>query len=226
MKMSVGCICCGPCDCSDYENTPEEIDVTLSGLYDGSDCDTCSNLNGSFTFTDPLVLTDAGGKFLGNGWYPLGWASSTFVYPRAADVPSGTTRACVWKYEADDACSWSYTVGTGIPYDYITQIMGYYGMLLARFKISDTEYIWRIIIQYEFFLRCEVFGGQIDTVEDGWYWETTKTSNTCELTGSETWTANFPNNSPLLSVTCGYTTNAFLSDYCGGSLTLTSAATA
>tara|TARA_R110000824_G_C15050968_1_gene661433 strand:+ start:186 stop:875 length:690 start_codon:yes stop_codon:yes gene_type:complete len=226
LKLSAGCQCCGPCDCSDYENTPEEIDVTLSGLYDGDDCDTCSYLNDSFTLTDPLVITDEGGRFTGDGWYDVTWATNINVYARAADVPTGTTKACVWKYQADTACSWSYSVGTGIPYDYVTQKMGYYGMLLARFKISSTEYIWRIIILYQLEIRCTVFGTTIDSVEDSWYWETTKTSNTCELTGSETWTPNFPSNSPLLSVTCGYTTNASLSDYCSGSLTLDSAETA
>ena len=194
--------------------TPTEFDVSFTGLENGSDCDICENLVGDFTLTDPVQITSG---FDDDGWSGDDWS-------RAADVPYGTTHACVWKYENIDYCEWSYSSGSAP--DDVTKRFDFRGFLLARFRISDTEYTWRIIILYQLTLSCEVMGmGDEAWVNSGWYWEHGENNPKCTLNGLESWTANFPTASPLLSVYCSDTHEANFSDWCNYTLTLTSVET-
>jgi len=201
--------------------TPTEVDLTFTGLENGSDCDICEDLVGDFTLTDPVQITTASDPtiFDSDGWSGDAWS-------RAADVPSGTTHACVWKYENIDYCEWTYSSGSSPPMDDIVKRFDIRGILIARFRISDTEYTWRIIILYQLTLSCEVMGmGDEASVNSGWYWEHGENNPKCTLNGLESWTANFPTASPLLSVYCSDTHEANFSDWCDYTLTLTSAET-
>ena len=196
--------------------TPAEVDLTFTGLENGSNCDICEDLVGDFTLTDPVQITSG---FDDDGWSGDDWS-------RAADVPSGTTHACVWKYVNIDYCEWTYSSGSSPPLDDIVKRFDIRGILIARFRITDTDYKWRIIILYELKLTCEVMGmGDEALVNSGWYWEHGENNPKCTLNGSETWTAYFPAASPLLSVYCSDTHEADFSDWCDYTLVLTNAET-
>ena len=208
--------------------TPAEYDITLDGLYNGDDCDICEDLVGDFTLTDPIQLTDAGGRFNADGWYPVGWGTGGQYSAQTEDVPYGTTSACVWKYEADEGCQWSETVDNGMGGGtYLTYTFHWWGFLLARFKISDTDYKWRLIVLYELTLGCnDGFGTVVSSVNDGWYWEYGTNNPECALDGEESWTAYFPNDSPLLECdTFMSQSEAEFSDFCNYELTLTNVET-
>ena len=199
--------------------TPAEVDLTFTGLENGSNCDICEDLVGDFTLTDPVQLTDAGGRFTADGWSGDTWS-------RAADVPSGTTHACVWKYVNIDNCYWNYNSGSSPPLDYITKRFDIRGILIARFRITDTDYKWRIIILYQLKVSCTVMGFSDEAlVNSGWYWEHGENNPKCILNGLESWTANFPAASPLLSVYCSDTHEANFSDWCDFTLVLNNAET-
>ena len=203
-------------------DTPEEVEITLDGLYNGTDCDICEDLVGDFTLNSPIQLTDEGGRFTADGWYPIDWGTGSTNAARTADVPSGTTHACVWKYEADEHCSWTESVENSFGYfTTITYRFDWWGFLLARFRISSTVYKWRLIVLYELTLECDDgFGGEIDRVNSGWYWEHGENNPTCAMTGSESWTAYFPEDMPLLGVACDDPFEAEFSDFCDYTLTL------
>ena len=199
--------------------TPAEVDISFTGLENGSNCDICEDLVGDFTLTDPVQLTDADGRFDSDGWSGDTWS-------RAADVPSGTTHACVWKYVNIDYCEWTYSSGSSPPLDDIVKRFDIRGILIARFRITDTDYKWRIIILYQLKLTCEVMGmGDEALVNSGWYWEHGENNPKCTLNGLESWTANFPTASPLLSVYCSDTHEANFSDWCDFTLVLNNAET-
>tara|TARA_R110002020_G_scaffold276067_1_gene491336 strand:- start:601 stop:1770 length:1170 start_codon:yes stop_codon:yes gene_type:complete len=188
-------------------DTPEEVEITLDGLYNGTDCDICEDLVGDFTLTDPVQITEG---FDADGW-------SGDAYSRAADVPYGTTHACVWKYETNKNCSWSYSSGD----DVVTKSFSWAGYLLARFRIAATDYEWRLIVLYKLELECSSdFGTDEDEVNSGWYWEHGENNPTCAMTGSESWTAYFPEDMPLLNAYCYDTHEAEFSDFCDYTLTL------
>jgi len=196
--------------------TPAEFDLVLAGLENGSNCDICTDLVGDFTLTDPVQITSG---FDSDGWSGDDWS-------RAADVPSGTTHACVWKYVNIDYCEWSYSSGSSPPLDDIVKRFDIRGILLARFRITETDYKWRIIILYELKLTCEVMGmGDEDYINSGWYWEHGENNPKCTLNGEESWTSYFPTASPLLSVYCNDTHEADFDDWCDYTLTLTSVET-
>lgn len=196
--------------------TPAEVDVSFTGLENGSDCDICEDLVGNFTLTNPVQITSG---FTTDGWSGDAWS-------RAADVPSGTTHACVWKYVNIDYCEWTYSTGSTPPMDDIVKRFDIRGLLVARFRISDTEFKWRIIILYQLFLSCEVMGFTDEAlVNSGWYWEHGENNPKCTLNGLESWTANFPTASPLLSVYCSDTHEANFGDWCDFTLILNSAET-
>jgi len=201
--------------------TPDEFDITFTGLENGLNCDICEDLVGDFTLTDPVQLTDADGRFDSDGWMP-----GTDDWSRAADVPSGATHACVWRYDNIDNCYWNYTSGSSPPLDFIVKRFDIRGILLARFRLSDTEFKWRIIILYQLKMSCEVMGmGDEALVNSGWYWEHGENNPKCTLSGLESWTANFPAASPLLEVYCSDTHEANFSDWCDFTLILNKAET-
>tara|TARA_R110002020_G_scaffold175625_1_gene367600 strand:- start:388 stop:1593 length:1206 start_codon:yes stop_codon:yes gene_type:complete len=203
--------------------TPAEVEISLDGLYNGSDCDICEDLVGDFTLNSPIQLTDEGGRFTADGWYPISWGTGSTNVARTADVPSGTTHACVWKYEADEHCSWTESVENSMGgFTTLTYRFDWWGYLLARFRISSSEYKWRLIVLYELRFECnDGFGGVIDRVNSGWYWEHDVTSPDCILTGDESWDAIFPEDLPLLEVTCDDPHEAEFTDFCNYTLTLT-----
>ena len=204
--------------------TPAEVDINLTGLENGPDCEICDELVGDFTLTEPIQLTDTGGRFNADGWYPTNWGTGSGTYARTADVPYGTTRACVWKYEADEGCSWTESVPRGDGFfTTMTYTFHWWGFLVARFKISDTDYKWRLIVLYELTLTCnDGFGGVVSRVNDGWYWEYGNNNSSCILNGSESWTPYFPAAAPLLTVDCDDTHEANFSDWCDYTLVLNS----
>ena len=199
--------------------TPAEFDISFTGLENGSDCDICEDLVGDFTLTDPIQLTDADGRFDSDGWSGDAWS-------RAADVPSGTTHACVWKYDAAEYCSWTESHGSTPP-ETIIHRFDFQGFLLARFRLSDVDYKWRIIVLYQLELSCGDHMGiyEVDYSNSGWYWEHGENNPKCTLNGLESWTANFPAASPLLNVYCHNTWEADFSDWCNFTLVLNSAET-
>lgn len=201
--------------------TPAEVDITLDGLVNGADCDICEELVGTFTLTDPYQVSTADDptRFENDGWAGAGAVGD---WARAADVPYGTTHACIWKYDSIDYCEWDYYADM----DFITKRLDIRGILLVRFRITSTDYKWRIIILYQLKLTCDS-GFHIDEalVNSGWYWEYENDTPSCTLTGSESWTAYFPEDIPLLEVYCNDTTEADFSDWCDYDLTLTNVET-
>ena len=219
LKLSPGCTCCPPpsgvCpQCCSSASEQTEYDVILSGLIDGSNCSICETLNDTFTVNSINEVTPPGSGW-GDGW-------SGMLESKAADVPYGATHACVWTKELSFNCYWNYTAGDFPPLDYMTQRFDIFGILLAKFRITDSNFVWRLIVVYKLLLRCSSsFGADNeDTIDAGWYWELSETTNDCSLSGSETWTSNFP--TVDLSVSCVHTTESDFADYCGGSLSLTS----
>tara|TARA_R110002020_G_C16234533_1_gene768686 strand:+ start:118 stop:1323 length:1206 start_codon:yes stop_codon:yes gene_type:complete len=204
--------------------TPAEVDITLDGLVNGADCDICEELVGTFTLTDPIQITSG---FDFDGWYPIDWGTDSADAARYLDVPDSTTHACVWKYEANEHCAWDYTTGTPPTEDLIDKEGRFWGFLLARFRISSTEYIWRLIVLYELYMSCS--GDYIPSderrVNSGWYWEYENDTPSCTLTGSESWTSNFPDDAPLMWVDCNQMEEAYFSDWCDYDLTLTNVET-
>jgi len=198
-----------------------EFDINFTGLENSSDCGICENLVGDFTLTDPILVTSAGGTFGSDGW-------SGDAYSRAADVPSGATHACIWKYEANNSCTWDYieSAPPGMPCDDVTKTLNWRGFLLVRFRISDTVFKWRIIVLYKLTLTCEDDGvGDEAYVDSGWYWEYGNNNPSCKLNGDEAWTSHFPDDTPLLEVYCNNTQEADFSDWCDDTLVLNSAET-
>tara|TARA_R110002110_G_scaffold7233_3_gene36716 strand:+ start:2661 stop:3869 length:1209 start_codon:yes stop_codon:yes gene_type:complete len=208
--------------------TPEEVDINFTGLENGYNCDICEDLVGDFTLTDPIQLRDTGGRFTADGWYPVNWGTGGQYSARTADVPYGTTHACVWKYEADEGCSWTESVPRGDGFfTTMTYTFHWWGFLLARFRISDTDYKWRLIVLYELTLTCnDGFGGVVSRVNDGWYWEHGENNPKCTLSGLESWTSYFPSAAPLLEVYCDDTHEAEFSDWCDYTLVLNNVETA
>ena len=99
--------------------------------------------------------------------------------------------------------------------------------MLARFRISDTDYKWRLIVLYELTFGCDGgFGGETQTVNSGWYWEHGENNPKCTLNGLESWTSNFPSAAPLLNVYCDDTYEANFSAWCDFTLVLNKAETA
>jgi len=208
--------------------TPAEFDVNLTGLVNGTDCDICEDMVGDFTLTDPLMITeDTNPDLSEDGWSLNG--CRTFCWSKSADVPYGATSACVWNYKISTSeilqgvsCEWFEDFPTDPPfYTRVTYKFVFYGYTLARFRISDTEYKWRLIVNFDLELSCsDSYGSETVNVTDGWYWEFTDTSPDCNLTGDETWVAYFPEDVPLLTVYCYDTFEADFSTWCDYDLTL------
>lgn len=213
LKLSAGCECCpddeGTCPNTCTSGTfQDEYDVTLSGISDTSNCDVCEGLNGTFSLSDPVRRTD----------FSDGWSGNSMVFAKGADVPSGTTEACVWRNIWSAGCDWYPTIiGFGC---YSNAALDIYGLCLAKFRISATEFIWRMIVNYELTLYCDC--GVLDTVQQsgGWYWQLDETTRDCSLSGSETWTAYVPTVNLFVSCTYLFESLTF-ADYCGGTLSMT-----
>jgi len=222
LKLSPGCQCCDepppPPTCPDTCSTgtfQDEYDVTLSGLTDTSDCAVCENLNGVFTLGNPIAVTS----------FSDGWSGNSLLFggfARASDVPAGATHACVWRSFVPSFpsvfCSWDvYVDGLCIAG---TQFY-VFGLTLAKFRISDTSFIWRMIVNYRLALYCSCYGDyDSDEVSGGWYWQLDETTDDCSLSGSETWTAYTP--VVDLNVFCFMVSeNLTFADYCGGTLAMT-----
>jgi len=218
LKLSPGCECC-PSDlicapCSDG-TLQDEFDVTLSGLSNES-CDGpgyCEDLNGTFTLSDRIQVT--AGNF-GDGW--SGNLEGFDGFAREADVPSGATDACVWRSIWFKYCEFNKTVLD--PSCYSRAQLTIWGLCLAKFRISDTEYIWRMIVNYEMQFRCDCGTSDIVTQSGGWYWQLDQTTDNCSLSGSESWTAHFPDMELIVSCT-GLIDYVTFDDFCSGELSMT-----
>jgi len=235
LKLSPGCTCCDagtPCISCSESTIQTEYDLIMSGLTDGTDCDICEDLNGSFTLTDRIEV-DAS-SLIGlsdDGWSQNGGRAerANDEWSQAADVPSGATSACVWNYKVPSpfnhgvSCGWTETLGTppfGTTIDYR---LVFYGYTLAKFKISDTDYKWRLIVNFQLRLICQDFMGGYDAdyLQDGWYWEMSESTTDCHLSTSDSWTGVVPATFSV-SVFCMDSATAGFSDWCAGTLSLTS----
>ena len=210
LKLSPGCNCCvGVCEACSNTTFKNEYDVTLSGLSNGTLCDECEVLNGTFS-----LLTE-GERIKGSSGWLYGWNQHALQLPLAdaADAVAGATSACVWNY-----ASGSYHPGCEY-LDYpIEKEFWLEGLTLAKFKISDTSYVWRLIVVSTMTLWCSYLNA---SVQSGWYWETTSTTKDCHFDGTETWTAHTP--SPSVSINCfGTPESLYRTDFCTGTLSLTS----
>jgi hypothetical protein len=211
LKLSPGCQCCGPCEACSSTTHQSEYDVTLSGLSNGTLCSYCEVLNGTFSLnTYGEVLKPA------TGW-ATGWnRGMTYPSADAADAVAGATSACVWNYGTYVSSLECLNFG---PWPISERWFWLAGLTLAKFKISDVSYIWRLIVNARLIVNCRFYAQNV--VASGWYWETTSTTKDCHFDGTETWTANTPSTS--VSITCDgslYTLNR--SDFCTGNFTLTS----
>ena len=254
LKLSPGCKCCdadGVCEsvCSDG-SMQNEYDVTFAGWSDNSPCvpfgtppeaGVCDAFTGKFGYaTSSVPFTLGGGtpvvRSEGAWWqsapFSDGWVGVPTSYSSpAADVPSGATGACVWSYFFPDRnsvyCTWVDWTGEVHAYLYFE------GYSLCKFRISDTEFIWRLYVFYKWELNCSVSDSppvsDTDQLTSDWWWQYTSTNNNCSLDGSETWTEHTPSSFDL-SVDCSASSFAMqtypytksLSDFCSSALSLTS----
>ena len=222
LKLSAGCQCCdagGVCDivCSDgsmqlFGYATSSVPFTLGG---GT---TVLDRRGAWWRSSPFV----------DGWirgFLTGYSSPV------ADVPTGATGACVWSYFFADRnsvyCSWNDFTGE------VNASLYFEGYSLCKFRISDTEYIWRLYVIYNWELTCAISAAtppvsDMDQLTSDWWWEYSQTTNNCSLDGSETWTLHAPSSFDL-TVDCSssfamqtypYTKN--ISDFCSSALSLTS----
>ena len=225
-KLSPGC-CCGDV-CPDCEGTlPTEFDFTTSGLSDTTDCNICDTLNGSFTVGSPAHF--AQGQFPNNSDYPIALSFCRWFYSFGTSTGLGVTYP---------SCSWSPTPRAGFSCS-SEATFTLYAFILARFKMSDTSYKWRLIVNYSMSLSCNcaVWGGgppefccsDSQVFNNGWFWEHSSSANTCTLSGSESWSLTVP--SFNFSVTCNGLEGGLddvlnetlsFSDFCSGSLSLSS----
>ena len=141
------------------------------------------------------------------------WANSNCV-----QVPDYTTWICTWNYVIPYADAQRCRIETTIGMDDV--IMDFYitGWTLARFQISGSSYIWRIVPHYWFHLSCDYMGmmHDDDTTAWGWWWEyDSGTTQKCDFDGSETWTLTSIGS---LSVSCNESHTLDLSDFCVGTL--------
>lgn len=236
LKLSPGCECCDEevsCVSCSESTIQTEYDLIMSGLTDGTNCGICEDLNGSFTLTDRFEVNASSAIGLSDdGWSLNGGRAerTNDLWSQAADVPYGATSACVWNYKIPPSpyyhgveCSWTEQLGTppfntAINYRFI-----FYGYTLAKFKISDTDYKWRLIVNFQLRLRCSDFMGGFDEeyLQDGWYWEISESTTDCHLSTSDSWTGVVPATFSL-SVFCMDSATAGFSDWCAGTLSLTS----
>lgn len=255
LKLSPGCTCCdagGVCinACSDG-SMQNEYDVTIAGWSDNSPCvpiatppeagvcDSFTGLFGTATSSVPFTLgggttaVDVRGALWRGSPFVDGWIPGflTGYSSPAADVPTGATGACVWSYFFPDRntlyCSWMDWSGEVFAYLYFE------GYSLCKFRISDTEFIWRLYVIYNWILSCAVSDdppvSDTDQLTSDWWWQYTQTTDDCSLDGSETWTLHAPSSFDL-TVDCSgsgfamqtypYTKN--ISDFCSSALSLTS----
>ena len=234
-KFSPGC-CCGDVCPECVGTVPSEFDFTTSGLSDTSNCNICDTLDGSFTVTGPSFANSL--DLNTHGW---GGAGS---WPRIEDAPDASS-ACVWHYTFPTSngifpnCTWSPTPQAGYTCSSEASFT-IYGYTLAKFTMPDSDPVWRLIVEYQMSLscRCAVWGGgppefccgDSQIFNSGWYWEHSSSANTCTLSGSESWSLTVP--SFDFSVTCDglegglddvlNETLSFFSDFCSGSLSLSS----
>ena len=206
IRHSPGCNCCSGI-CPDCVGTiPEEFDITFSGLSNAN-CDLASEMVGSFTLTGPYYYTSE--QF---HWTILD----------GDEIPSGALGVCLWGYGF--GVSGGGGVGGGVVYPSCTfpitenapctstGNMTLYAYTLAKFTMPEgasNAYIWRLIITYNAALACScaIWGQPADSCctdsdfsRDNWWWEHSTSSNSCELAGDESWSANTP--SFDFSVTC------------------------
>lgn len=227
LKLSAGCQCCDTqCSCSDMSGTAAEYDLTFSG-WSGSpllSCDTgslsCDFFDDTFTMQYPYNHTHLSGgtcsywsAFFYNDETWWVWANSNCV-----QVPDYTTWICTWNYVIPYAEAQRCRIETTIGMDDV--VMDFYinGWTLARFQISGSSYIWRIVPHYWFHLECNYMGmmHDDDTTAWGWWWEyDSGTTQKCDFDGTETWTLTSIGS---LSVSCYQSHTLDLSDFCVGTL--------
>lgn len=210
LKLSPGCNCCAPCEACSTATFQQEYDVTLSGLSNGTLCNYCEVLNGTFSLsTYGEVLKPA------TGW-AFGWnAGRGRPVANPVDAVAGATSACVWNYSTSFSSLYCQHFACPI----CEKNFWMEGLTLAKFKISDVSYTWRLIVIYGLLVDCDFITR--NSVTSGWYWETTSTTKDCHFDGTETWTANTP--SPSVSIFCdGSTYTLDRTEFCTGTLSLTS----
>ena len=226
LKLSPGCTCC-PDDslCSETCGTTAqtEYDVALTGLSNGSNCSICEDIVGTFTLNDARSTTSS---------------NPDWIYGvEAADIPSGATDACVWNYggfpPGGAECSW-YPVPIVGYYCGTSALLRFENLNLVKFKISATDFKWRMIVKYVIQLQCVCCSGGVAPISDtvsyrsGWYWELSKTTTDCNLSASDSWTAVVPaftfdvNCEDFFCIGDSISETMDWSDFCTGTLSLTS----
>jgi len=238
IKHSPGCLCCGeggdpppppppppsPCcnNCSDgggYFN--DDMDVTISGFGDSSDCGTCDFINGTFT------LQCAGGL-------PF-CAGITADYP-VSYIPGDT---CYWSiefsgYPGDRECSFLFTDEHG---NIKSSSMIWTGLVLMKFRIltgvDDYSDHWRLFFGYSMEAGCyhvvlddegnPVNRGNINTNCTGLNYKYIPTGSltACGLTGSESFTLNdTPDDVTVNCPEAGETHTVAFTDFCSSTGTV------
>lgn len=221
LKLSAGCQCCDDeptlvCgDCCSTTTVQDEYEVVLSGLTDTSDCDICTNINGTYTLNNRVAKSSP----WVDGWSG-GWGTE---WSKAADVNSFATDACVWTYVSSPelSCEWDITQEQWGFEDTTYYSFRFAGLTLAKFKITSSSFQWRLIVNFEMYIRCTGdWSSEQDTRNVAWYWSKNESTSDCNLSATDSWTASEP--SWDFMVSCNFGHSADFSDFCGGSLSLVS----
>ena len=134
---------------------------------------------------------------------------------RAEDAVAGATSACVWNYKTNFHSNYC------LHYDCPICVKSFWmpGLALAKFKISDVSYTWRLIVNWGLLVNCDFLSES--RINSGWYWEMTSTTKDCHFDETETWTAYTPSQS--VSIFCDESTYTLdRTEFCTGTLSLTS----